>query len=81
MYDSSRKFTMPIALGGFVGAQVNALLGNRLGFLGTMVDTPFQVDMVGEAVVEAMEDETVRGAVGTKRMEALATKAWRKSML
>ncbi|PLB54810.1 putative oxidoreductase [Aspergillus steynii IBT 23096] len=81
MYDSSRKFTMPIALGGFVGSQVNALLGNRLGFLGTMVDKPFQVDMVGEAVVEAMEDETVRGAVGTKRMEALATKAWRKSML
>lgn len=81
MYDSSRKFTMPIALGGFVGSQVNALLGNRLGFLGTMVDKPFQVDMVGEAVVEAMEDETVRGAMGTKKMEALATKAWRKSML
>lgn len=72
---------MPIALGGFVGSQVNALLGNRLGFLGTMVDKPFQVDMVGEAVVEAMEDETVRGAMGTKKMEALATKAWRKSML
>lgn len=72
---------MPIALGGFIGSQVNELLGNRLGFLGTMVDKPFQVDMVGEAVVEAMEDESIRGAVGTKKMEALATKAWRKSML
>jgi hypothetical protein len=81
MYDSSRKFTMPIALGGFVASQFNALLGNRLRFLGAMVDKPFQVDLVGEAVVEAMEDESIRGAVGTKQIENLATKAWRKSML
>ncbi|KNG86866.1 NAD dependent epimerase/dehydratase [Aspergillus nomiae NRRL 13137] len=81
MYDSSRKFTLPIALGGFIGSQFNELLGNRLDFLGTMVTKPFQVDMVGEAVVEAMEDEAVRGAVGTKKIEALATSAWRKSML
>ncbi|GAB1192369.1 hypothetical protein APSETT444_001560 [Aspergillus pseudonomiae] len=69
------------ALGGFIGSQFNELLGNRLDFLGTMVTKPFQVDMVGEAVVEAMEDEAVRGAVGTKKIEALATSAWRKSML
>ncbi|KAB8069443.1 hypothetical protein BDV29DRAFT_50878 [Aspergillus leporis] len=81
MYDSSRKFTLPIALGSFIGSQFNELLGNRLDVLGTMVTKPFQVDMVGEAVVEAMEDETVRGAVGTKKIEALSTKAWRKSML
>ncbi|KAL4895582.1 hypothetical protein BDV59DRAFT_141490 [Aspergillus ambiguus] len=81
MYDSSRKFTLPIALGGFIGSQFNALVGNRLDFLGSMVDKPFQVDMVGEAVVEAMEEESVRGAVGTKQIETLATKAWRKSML
>ncbi|GFF51346.1 uncharacterized protein C1840.09 [Aspergillus lentulus] len=81
MYDSSRKFTLPIALGGFVASQFNALLGDRLRFLGAMVDKPFQVDLVGEAVVEAMEDESIRGAVGTKQIEDLATKAWRKSML
>ncbi|KAF4246513.1 hypothetical protein CNMCM8980_008496 [Aspergillus fumigatiaffinis] len=81
MYDSSRKFTLPIALGGFVASQFNALLGDRLRFLGAMVDKPFQVDLVGEAVVEAMEDESIRGAVGTKQIENLATKAWRKSML
>ncbi|KAH1272768.1 hypothetical protein KXX33_007769 [Aspergillus fumigatus] len=81
MYDSSRKFTLPIALGGFVASQLNALLGDRLRFLGAMVDKPFQVDLVGEAVVEAMEDEFIRGAVGTKQIENLATKAWRKSML
>ncbi|GES59469.1 NAD dependent epimerase/dehydratase [Aspergillus terreus] len=81
MYDSSRKFTLPIALGGFIGSQFNALIGHRLDFLGSMVDKPFQVDMVGEAVIEAMEDESIRGAVGTKQIENLATKAWRKSML
>lgn len=81
MYDSSRKFTLPIALGGFLGTEVNAFLGNRLQFLGSMVDKPLQVDVVGEAVVEAMEDESTRGAVGTKQIETLATKAWRKSMV
>ncbi|PWY87166.1 NAD(P)-binding protein [Aspergillus sclerotioniger CBS 115572] len=81
MYDESRKFTLPIALGGFVGSQVNALLGNRLDFLGSMVTKPFQVGDVGEAVVEALDDESVRGALGVAKIEALATKAWRKSML
>ncbi|EAA65025.1 hypothetical protein AN1860.2 [Aspergillus nidulans FGSC A4] len=81
MYDSSRKLTLPIALGGFVASQLNALVGNRLNFFGSMVDKPFQVDMVGEAVVEALEDPSVSGPVGPKKIEALATKAWRKSML
>lgn len=81
MYDSSRKFTLPIAMGGFLGSEVNTLLGNKLDFLGAMVGKPLQVDVVGEAVVEAIEDENTSGAVGTKQIEALATKAWRKSML
>ncbi|RAL11063.1 ubiquinone biosynthesis protein COQ11 [Aspergillus homomorphus CBS 101889] len=81
MYDESRKFTLPIALGGFVGSQVNALLGNKLDFLGSMVTKPLKVDDVGEAVAEALDDESVRGALGVQKIEALATKAWRKSML
>ena len=81
MYDSSRKFTLPIALGGFVGSQFNGLLGNRLNFLGSMVDKPFQVETVGEAVVEALDDPSISGPVGPRKIEALATKAWRKSML
>ncbi|KAJ5169000.1 uncharacterized protein N7482_004594 [Penicillium canariense] len=81
MYDSSRKFTLPIALGGFVASEFNTLLGNKLGFLGAMAEKPLKVDVVGEAVVEALEDESTRGAVGTKQIEALATKAWRKTML
>lgn len=64
-----------------MGSEVNALLGNRLGFLGVMVEKPLQVDVVGQAVVEAIEDESTRGAVGVRQIEALATKAWRKGML
>lgn len=81
MYDSSRKFTLPIALGGFVASEFNNLLGNKLTFLGAMAEKPLKVDVVGEAVVEALEDESTKGAVGTKQIKALATKAWRKSML
>ncbi|KAJ5216342.1 uncharacterized protein N7498_002749 [Penicillium cinerascens] len=81
MYDSSRKFTLPIALGGFVASEFNTFLGNKLGFLGAMAEKPLKVDVVGEAVVEALEDETTKGVVGTKQIEALATKAWRKTML
>lgn len=80
MYDSSRKLTLPIALGGYMGSQVNNLLGNRLGFLGVMVAKPLQVDAVGQAVVEAIEDESTHGAVGPKQIETLATRAWRKNM-
>ncbi|KAJ5836071.1 hypothetical protein N7447_002097 [Penicillium robsamsonii] len=81
MYDSSRKFTLPIAMGGFVASEFNTFLGNKLGFLGSMAEKPLKVDVVSEAVVEALEDESTKGAVGTKQIEALATKAWRKTML
>jgi len=81
MYDSSRKFTLPIALGGIIASELNALVGGRLQFMGAMAEKPLQVDVVGEAVVEAIDDDSTRGAVGTKKIEALATKAWRKSML
>lgn len=81
IYDSSRKFTLPIALGGFVASEFNTFLGNKLGFLGAMAEKPLKADVVGEAVVEALEDETTKGVVGTKQIEALATKAWRKGML
>ncbi|KAJ5126103.1 hypothetical protein N7448_005413 [Penicillium atrosanguineum] len=81
MYDSSRKFTLPIALGGFVASEFNTFLGNKLGFLGAMAEKPLKVDVVGEAVVEALEEATTKGVVETKQIEALATKAWRKGML
>ncbi|KAI9887226.1 MAG: hypothetical protein M1823_000974 [Watsoniomyces obsoletus] len=82
LYDSSRSFTIPIAAMGTVGATVNSLTGGRLTWLmGAGGTKPLQADVVGEAVIEALEDENVRGPVETPQIEELATKAWRRGML
>lgn len=82
LYDSSRKFTLPIALGGMIGSEVNSFLGGRLqSFAGSMTEKPLKADVVAQAVVEAIEDESTSGVVGTKKIEKLATTAWRKTML
>ena len=81
MYDSSRKPSLPIALGGIIGSEVNALVGGRLSFLGMMVEKPLKVGVVGDAVVEAIGNDETKGIVGPKKIEELATKAWRRSML
>jgi len=81
IYDASRKITLPIALGGFMGSEINNLLGGRLGFFGLMAEKPINVDVVGEAVVEAIDDETISGVLNLKNIEALANKGWRKTML
>ncbi|KAK2740634.1 hypothetical protein FQN57_006003 [Myotisia sp. PD_48] len=81
MYDSSRKISVPIALGGILGSEVNALMGGKLSFLGMMVEKPVKVATVGEAVVESIDDSKVNGVVGPKQIEVLATSGWRKTML
>jgi hypothetical protein len=82
LYDSSRKFTLPIAASGMVGSTVNDMLGGRLTSLfGAAVEKPLRADLVAEAVVEAIADEDTRGVVGTKEIEVLAARAWRKTML
>ncbi|KAH8704179.1 hypothetical protein BGW36DRAFT_370822 [Talaromyces proteolyticus] len=82
LYDSSRKFTLPIAVGGMIGSEINAVLGGRLQrFTGSMTEKPLKADIVAQAVVEAIDDESTSGVVGTKKIESLATKAWRKTML
>lgn len=82
LYDSSRKFTIPIALGGFAGHAANSLIGGRLsGLMGAAVEKPLKADVVAEAVVEAIAQDDCRGVVNTKQIEDLATKAWRKTML
>jgi hypothetical protein len=42
---------------------------------------PLKADLVGEAVVEALEDEEVKGAVEVAEIERLGNRAWRKNML
>ncbi|KAL8654965.1 MAG: hypothetical protein Q9210_001172 [Variospora velana] len=82
LYDSSRSFTLPIAFAGAAGNMVNSLVGGRLTPLaGAAVEKPLKADLVAEAVVESIEDEGVKGVVGTQRIEDLANVAWRRGML
>jgi hypothetical protein len=82
LYDSSRAFTMPLAAMTGAGALFNRLTGGVLGgFMGAAGAKPLKVDVVAEAVVEAVDDETVRGPVEVPEIEELAGKAWRKGML
>lgn len=82
MYDSSRAFTMPIAAMGGLASMVNGAVGGRLTWLmGAGGIKPLKADLVGEAVVEALEDESVHGSVEVKEIETLATRAWRKNMV
>ncbi|KAF1350348.1 NAD(P)-binding protein [Lizonia empirigonia] len=82
MYDSSRTFTLPIAAGGAIASMVNSAVGGRLTWLmGAGGIKPLKADLVGEAVVEALEDKDVRGPVEVPEIERLGTRAWRKNML
>jgi hypothetical protein len=82
LYDSSRKFTLPIAASGMVGSTVNDMVGGSLTRLfGAAVEKPLKADLVADAVVEAIAEEDTKGVLGTKEIEALAAKAWRKTML
>ena len=73
---------MPIAGAGYAGSVVNGLLGGRLTPLfGAAVEKPVKADIVAEAVVEAIEDEGMKGVVDTEKIEELAARAWRKGML
>jgi hypothetical protein len=82
LYDSSRTFTLPIAAAGGVAAMINSAVGGRLTWLmGAGGVKPLKADLVGEACVEALEDEEVRGPVEVGEIERLGTRAWRKNML
>ncbi|EEQ32418.1 hypothetical protein McanCB56680_006899 [Microsporum canis] len=81
MYDSSRGLSLPIALGGIIASEINLLMGGKLSALGSMAEKPLKVSVVGEAVVESIDDGDVKGVVSPKKIEDLATKGWRKTML
>jgi hypothetical protein len=82
LYDSSRKITMGIAAAAGVSSTINNLTGGVLGkLMGAGGVKPLQVDIVAQAVVEALSDETISGPVEIAGIEELANKSWRKSML
>ncbi|RSL65612.1 hypothetical protein CEP54_004090 [Fusarium duplospermum] len=82
MFDSSRPVTMPLAAMVGLGTAFNDLTGNYFKtFMGAAGVKPMKVETVAEAVVEALGDENVKGALEVPEIEELASKAWRKTML
>ena len=82
MYDSSRPITVALAGALGLGTAFNGLTGNALSKLvGILGAKPLQADVVGQAVVEALADDSYKGPVEVPEIEELANKAWRKSML
>lgn len=82
LYDSSRSFTMPMAAVTYGGFLANSLTGGNLTWLmGAGGAKPLKADLVANAVVEALDDEKVKGPVEVKEIEELATRTWRRDML
>ncbi|KAF2398074.1 NAD(P)-binding protein [Trichodelitschia bisporula] len=82
LYDESRPITMPLAAATGVGALANSLTGGRLTWLmGAGGIKPLKANTVADAVVEAVDEESVKGTLEVPRIEELATSAWRKNML
>lgn len=83
LYDSSRGFTIPIMAAGMIGNTVNEWLfrGGLTKFLGASVEKPLKADLVAEAVVEGIAEDSVKGVQQTREIEVLAAKAWRRGML
>lgn len=83
LYDvHARPFTAPIAAVAGAGTVLNNFTGGALtGFLGSLVTKPMKVDEVAEAVIEALSDESVNGAIEVPQLAQLATKGWRNGML
>ncbi|KAI1085737.1 NAD(P)-binding protein [Whalleya microplaca] len=81
LYDSSRPITMAMAGMTGIGAAFNEVTRGVLGgFMGAAGVKPLKVDVVAEAVVEALGDTSVKGPVEVPEIEELANKSWRKSM-
>ena len=82
LYDSSRPITVPMAAATGAGALFNRLTGGVLaGFMGAAGVKPLKVDVVADALIEALDDRAVSGPVEVPRIEELANTSWRKGML
>lgn len=82
LFDGSRGFTIPMAAVTYGGFLANSLTGGNLTWLmGAGGAKPLKADLVAEAVVEGLADESVKGPVEVSEIESLANRAWRRGML
>jgi hypothetical protein len=81
LYDSSRSITVPLAAMTGMGAMFNSVTGGIFGgIMGAAGVKPLKADLVAEAVVEALDNEQVKGPIELPEIESLAQTAWRKGM-
>ena len=81
LYDSSRSITVGLAGITSLGSMANDITGGRLTWLmGAGGTKPLKADIVGQAVVEALDSDT-SGTVEVPEIERLASLAWRREML
>jgi hypothetical protein len=81
LYDSSRSITVPLAAITGLAAMFNGVTGGIFGgAMGAAGVKPLKADLVAEAVIEALDNESVKGPVGLPEIESLAQNAWRKGM-
>src|SRR5690606_30420009 len=81
IYDSSRAYTIPLAIGTGITSGINNLFGGKLPLLGAAGYKPLRAEVIADAVVEAIADENVKGILEPVKMEELAAKVWRRGML
>jgi hypothetical protein len=81
IYDQSRAFTMPLALATRVSSATNDLVGGVLTpLMGAAAFKPLAADAVADAVVESIDDLSIKGPIEVKEIGDLAQRAWRKNM-
>jgi uncharacterized protein YbjT (DUF2867 family) len=81
LYDQSRSFTMPLAFATRVSATANDLVGGILTpLMGAGALKPLAADAVADAVLEAIDDPSIKGPIEVKEIDELAQRAWRTNM-
>ncbi|KAF3915389.1 hypothetical protein AA313_de0207657 [Arthrobotrys entomopaga] len=75
MYSHERAFTVPISYLTSVSSTMNKLTGNIFGgLLGAAGAAPMDVEKVGRAVIQAIDDESIRGPVEVPLIESLSSR-------
>ncbi|KAK6543881.1 hypothetical protein TWF694_000603 [Orbilia ellipsospora] len=75
MYSHERPITVPMSYLTSVSSTMNKLTGNIFGgLLGAAGTAPMDVDKVGRAVVQAIDDKSIKGPVEVPLIESLSSK-------
>ncbi|KAF3906345.1 hypothetical protein ABW20_dc0103973 [Dactylellina cionopaga] len=75
MYSSERPITVPLSYLMRVSSTMNSLTGSIFsGLMGAAGSAPLDVEKVGRAIVQAIDDESIKGAVEVPMIETLSSR-------